>query len=268
MQHSNRKILNILLIGLLMLGFGPAGLVYAHHCKGGHANDPVCDGGGGGDPSDFPVDLEFRDDVIDGIQSDINAFPDPDYVDGDPGVSTRIRDDGLLLINIAEPRALIFDFSNQTREACVADCKREEDIVTAGGNAGVAASVQVVDGANPSQHLPDNLLGMVEGETLNAEMKFGYGGGKNTPRFSMRFQFLTLGEPIDVAIAAFSTFVEITRTSQTSWFIEAIAGGTVPSAPGDQALLFSKFKQKGPVTQDEGTYTMPFGLEITCPTCP
>ena len=56
----------------------------------------------------------------------------------------------------------------------------------------------------------DHLLGMAINEPLNAEMKFGYGGGGRAPRFSVRFRAPTLCEPIDDAIAAFSTFVEIT----------------------------------------------------------
>lgn len=256
-----------LILCTCVLFVGPAGLVYAHHCKGGHANDPGCDGGG--DPpggNDFPVDLEFRDGVIDGIQSDIVAFPDPGYVDGESGVRARIQDNGILLINIVEPRALIFDFSNQTRApACApADCKREENIVMVSG---VAVSLRVVADADPSVHLPGNLLGMDVNEMFNGEMKLGYGGPGKAPRFSVRFRSPEPGEPIDAFIATDSTFVEITRTSQTTWFIEAVEGSD-PNAPGDQALLFSKFKDRGQVTQDEGAYKMPFGLEVTCPTCP
>ena len=96
-------------------------------------------------------------------------------------------------------------------------------------------------------------------------MKFGWGGGRQVPRFNVRFQFLTLGDPIDVAIINHSTFIEITRTSQTSWVIEAPG-----DFAGDEALLFSTFKDKGPQgpPQDEGSYMMPFSLDVSCPSCP
>ena len=84
---------------------------------------------------------------------------------------------------------------------------------------------------------------------------------RNSTRFRVSFQALGVGA-IDDNIAAKSSFLEITRTSQNTWFIEAVDPSTIGA--GDQALLFSKFKQKGTVYQDEGTYHMPFGLTVTC----
>ena len=104
------------------------------------------------------------------------------------------------------------------------------------------------------------------GETLREEMKIGFSGVQNSTRFSVRFQALGVGA-IDANIETKSSFLEITRTSQDTWFIEAVNPSTIGA--GDQALLFSKFKQKGTVIQDEGTYHMPFGLTVTCQsTCP
>ena len=89
---------------------------------------------------------------------------------------------------------------------------------------------------------------------------------RNSTRYSVRFQALGEGA-IDANIAMKSSFLEITRISQNTWFIEAVEPSSIGA--GDQALLYSKFKQKGTVVQDEGTYRMAFGLTVECQsTCP
>ncbi|MCZ6653713.1 MAG: hypothetical protein O7D91_11890, partial [Planctomycetota bacterium] len=127
------------------------------------------------------------------------------------------------------------------------------------------ATIQVFDNGT-SQHRTDQFLGMSVDETLLGEMKLGFGGSRNSTRYSVRFQALGVGA-IDDAIRDKSSFLEITRTSLNTWFIEALDPSAIGA--GDKALLYSKFKQKGTVFQDEGTYHMPFGLTVECQSdCP
>ena len=227
---------------------------------------PRCnDGGEGG--GDHPVNLTFRDAGTDRIGSDFSISGTVTYTDGEPGVSARIRDDGMLMFNISEPdRGLELDFSDQSQlSECVTVCKKDfESINTLDYPPGAAATVQVFDNGT-NQHRTDQFLGMNIDETLLGEMKLGFGGAKNSTRYSVRFRALGVGA-IDANIAAKSSFLEITRTSQNTWFIEAVDS---IETGGDQALLFSKFKKKGTVFQDEGTYHMPFYLTVECQSdCP
>ena len=250
---------------LLFLFAGPA--AGAVNCEK-KPNHPQCSGGGGGG-GDHPVNLTFRDGPTDGIRSDLLTGPSGTvtYTDGEPGVSARIRDDGMLMFNISEPdRGLKLDFSIQSQPPeCVTVCKMDFDSVnTLDYPPGAAATVQVFNNGT-SQHRTDQFLGMNVDEMLLGEMKLGFGGAKNSTRYSVRFQALGVGA-IDDNIAAKSSFLEITRTSQNTWSIEAVDS---IETGGDQALLFSKFKQKGTVIQDEGTYHMPFGLVVECQSdCP
>ena len=250
---------------VVVLFAGPAG---AAHCDK-KPDHPHCNGGGGGG-GDHPVDLTFRDNLTDNIGSDFAISGTVTYTDGEPGVSARIRDDGLLLFNIEDPeRGLELDFSDPELSLppeCGGGCKKNfVDVNTVDYPPGAAATVQVFDNGT-SQHRTDQFLGMNVGETLRGEMKIGFGGSRKSTRYSVRFQALGVGA-IDANIAAKSSFLEITRNSQNSWFIEAVDPSSIGA--GDKALLFSKFKQKGTVFQDEGTYHMPFGLTVTCQSaCP
>ncbi len=221
------------------------------------------DCGGGEGRGDHPVDLTFRDVDADRIGSDFAVSGTVTYTDGEPGVSARIRDDGILLFNIQNPnRGLELDFSDQSLPPeCEGGCKKNfVNITTVDYPPGAAVTVQVFDNGT-GQHRTNQFFGMNVDEKLLGEMKIGFGGARKSTRFSVRFQALGDGA-IDTNIAAKSSFLEITRTTQDSWFIEAVV-------PSDQALLFSKFKQKGTVFQDEGTYHMPFGLTVTCQSpCP
>ena len=229
---------------------------------------PQCNGGGQGG-GEHPVDLTFRDDAADKIGSDVAVSGTVTYTDGEPGVSARFRDDGILLFNIDDDdRAILLNFSDQSLPAeCTAECKKNFDIASTDNfPPGAQASVQVLDNGG-RQHRVDQFLGMNVGEILRGEMKIGFGNqGRTTTRFGVRFQ--ALGEQvIDGNVEAKSSFLEITRTSQNTWFVEAVDPSTIGA--GDQALLFSKFKQKGTVLLDEGTYYMPFGLTVTCQSaCP
>ena len=62
-----------LLTGLLMIQSGNA---LAHHCKGGHANDPECDGGGGSGGGGAQVE-----DCTNGVDDDGDGYIDAN----DPG---------------------------------------------------------------------------------------------------------------------------------------------------------------------------------------
>lgn len=254
------RFLTVLIIGACAT-FLFAGPVNAVNCEK-KPDHPQCNGGGGG--GDVPVDLTFRDDGTDKIRSDVMVSGTVTYTDGEPGVSTRFRDDGILLINIdSTDRAVVFDFSDQSQPAeCTADCRKNFDIASTDNYPpGAQGSVQVFDNGG-SQHRVDQLLGMNVGEVLRGEMKIGFGNERrNSTRFGVRFQALD-GSAIDPNGATKSSFLEITRTSQNTWFIEAVDPSTIGA--GDQALLFSKFKQKGTVYLDEGTYHMPFGLTVMC----
>lgn len=249
---------------LLFLFAGPAAGAVNCDKKPDH---PQCNGGGGGG-GDHPVNLTFRDAGTDRIGSDFAISGTVTYTDGETGVSARIRDDGMLMFNISEPdRGLELDFSDQSQPPeCVTVCKKDfQSVNTLDYSSGAAVTVQVFDNGT-SQHRADQFLGMDIGETLLGEMKIGFGGSKNSTRYSVRFQALGVGA-IDANIAAKSSFLEITRTTQNTWFIEAVDPGTIGG--GDQALLFSKFKKKGTVFQDEGTYHMLFGLTVECQSnCP
>ncbi len=238
---------------------GPAGGAVNCERKPDH---PQCNGSGEGG-GDQPVDLTFRDDDADRIGSDFAVSGTVTYTDGEPGVSARIRDDGILLFNIEDPnRGLELDFSDQSLPPeCGGGCKKNfVNVTTVDYPPGAAATIQVFDNGT-NQHRTDQFLGMSIGEVLRGEMKIGFGGARKSTRFSVRFQALGEGA-IDANIAAKSSFLEITRTSRDTWFIEAVDPSAIGA--GDQALLFSKFKQKGTVFQDEGTYYMPFGLTVTC----
>jgi len=244
-----------------------AGTAGAVNCEK-KPDHPQCNGGGAGG-GDHPVDITFRDNGTDKIGSDFAVSGTVTYTDGEPGVSARIRDDGMLMFNIEDPnRSLELDFSDQSLPPeCGSGCKKSfVTVSTVDYPPGAVATVQVFDNGT-SQHRPDQFLGMNVGETLRGEMKIGFSGARNSTRFSVRFQALGVDDAIDANIAAKSSFLEITRTSQDTWFIEAVNPSTIGA--GDQALLFSKFKQKGTVIQDEGTYHMPFGLTVACQsTCP
>ncbi|MCH7893451.1 MAG: hypothetical protein IH907_02935 [Proteobacteria bacterium] len=252
---------------LLFLFAGPAAGAVDCIKKPDH---PQCNGGGGGG-GDHPVNLTFRDADTDKIGSDVAISGTVTYyTDGEPGVSARIRDDGMLMFNISEPdRGLELDFSDQSQSSeCVTVCKKdfEDDSVdTRDYPPGAAATVQVFDNGT-SQHRTDQFLGMKVGEMLLGEMKLGFGGAKNSTRYSVRFQALGAGA-IDTNIEDKSSFLEITRTTRNTWSIEAV--DSIENGTGDQALLYSKFRKKGTVFQDEGTYRMPFHLTVVCKSdCP
>lgn len=250
---------------LLFLFAGP--VVGAVSCDK-KPDHPKCAGGGEGG-GDHPVNLTFRDDLTDKIGSDVETSGTVTYIDGTSGVSARIRDDGMLMFNISEPdRGLKLDFIHVflLPECTLKECKKDfVDINTVDYPPGAAATVQVFDNGT-SQHRADQFLGMNIDETLLGEMRLGFGGAKNSTRYSVRFQALGVGA-IDANIAAKSSFLEITRTSQNTWSIEAV--DSIEAGAGDQALLFSKFKKKGTVFQDEGTYHMPFYLTVECQSeCP
>jgi len=248
---------------LLFLFAGPIG---AANCEK-KPDHPQCNGGGTGGEN-HPVNLTFRDSGTDRIGSDFATSGTVTYTDGEPGVSTRFRDDGVLLINLTSPdRGLELDFSDQSQAPeCGTGCKKDfVSVNTVDYPPAAAVSVRVFDNGT-SQHRTDQFLGMIVGEKLRGEMKIGFGGSRNSTRYGVRFQALG-GDPIDANIAAKSSFLEITRILQNTWFIEAVDPGTIGG--GDQALLFSTFKQKGTVFQDEGTYHMAFGLTVTCQSaCP
>lgn len=261
--HKNHFAALLIFGWALLLSAGPAGAV---NCEK-KPDHPHCNGGGQGG-GDHPVDLTFRDDGADRIGSDFAVSGTVTYMDGEPGVSARIRDDGILLFNIDDPnRAVVLDFSDKALPPdCPSGCKKDFEIVSTDGYPpGGVGSVQVFDNGG-TQHRVDQFLGMNVGETLRGEMKIGFGGAQKNPRFSVRFQALD-GSAIDANIAAKSSFLEVTRVSQNTWFIEAVDPSSIGA--GDQAILVSKFKQKGNVVQDEGTYHMPFGLTVTCQSaCP
>jgi len=248
---------------VFVLVAGPAAAV---NCEK-KPDHPQCNGGGEGG-GDHPVDVTFRDDGADKIRSDVGTSGTVTYTDGESGVSARFREDGIFLLNIETPnRGLELDFSVQSQAAeCGTGCKKDfTNVNTLGYSSGAAATIQVFDNGT-SQHRTDQFLGMVVDETLRGEMKLGFGGSRNSARYSVRFQALGEGA-IDANIAMKSSFLEITRTSQNTWFIEAVESSSIGA--GDQALLYSKFKQKGTVVQDEGTYRMAFGLTVECQsTCP
>ena len=263
------RITNVLATALLacccvfVLLPGPVG---AGHCDK-KPDHPHCNGGGEGG-GDHPVDLTFRDGGADRIGSDFAVSGTVSYVDGEPGVSARIRDDGILLFNIVEPyRGLSLDFSDLSQDPeCGSPCKKNfVSANTVDYPPGAAVAVGVFE-IGSAQHRTNQFLGMNVGETLRGEMKIGFGGSKRSTRFSVRFQALGVDPIIDAIIAAKSSFLEITRNTQDTWFIEAVDPSLIG---GDEAFLFSKFKQKGTVYQDEGTYHMPFGLTVSCQSgCP
>ena len=264
MSKSNRLSAAMLVCGCAIFLFATPLLAANCEKKPDH---PQCNGGGEGG-GDHPVNLTFRDNAADNIRSDVDSSGTVTYTDGESGVSARIRDDGILLFNIEElNRGLKLDFSEQSlAPECGGGCKKNfVNINTVDYPPGAAVSVRVFDNGT-SQHRTNQFLGMSVGETLRGEMKIGFGGARNSTRYSVRFQALD-GGALDGNIAAKSSFLDITRTSQDSWLIEAVDPSTIGG--GDQALLFSKFKQKGTVFQDEGTYHMPFGLTVTCQSaCP
>lgn len=235
---------------------------------------PNCnDGGQGG--GDHPVDLRFRDNGLlgevgaDRIRSDLDWTGSVTYTDGEPGVSTRIRDDGVFLINIdSTDRAVVFDFSDQPLPPeCGGDCKKDfEDASSDEFPPAAVALIQVYDSGG-NQHLADGFFGMEipmppDLATVHAgDMRIGFGGAGKSTKFSVRFQ--ALDGSLDTNVLNKTSFIEITRSSQNTWFIEAVN-------PNDQALLISKVKKKGKfLVEDEGTYHMPFGLTVTCQTsCP
>ena len=247
----------------LFLFAGPATAV---NCEK-KPDHPRCNGGGEGG-GEHPVNLTFRDDGTDKIRSDVGASGTVTYTDGETGVSARFRDDGILLLNLDTPnRSLELDFSDQSQDPeCGTGCKKNFVVVnTIDYPSGTVATVQVFDNGT-SQHRTDQFLGMDVGETLRGEMKIGFGGSRNSTRYSVRFQALGVGA-IDTNIAAKSSFLEITRTAQNFWFIEGVTSSMIEA--GDEALLYSRFKQKGTVFQDEGTYHTPFGLTVECQSdCP
>lgn len=246
---SPRTMMVALLAAVLTLGLGTSDLLAQKPDKPGNGKGKG-GGGNGGGSSEYPATMALRDAVGDRILSDGAAY--------DEGV--RIRDDGLLLINISDPRTLTFDFTDQALAPECSPCKKSFNVLT---TSGVAASAWVLqDGSN--QTLDGNLLGMATGETKRAQLKFGWGdgGGKNGVRWSLRFKF-PMGEAIDTAIMNKTHYAQISRVAQDTWIIEASV-----DLLGDQALLISQFKQKGQQIEDEGTYHMPFEFGIVCPTCP
>ncbi len=249
---------------LLILFAGPATGAVNCDKKPDH---PQCNGGGEGGGKQ-PVNLTFRDDPTDRIGSDVATSGMVTYTDGESGVIARFRDDGIFLLNFdSADRGLELDFSVQSQAPeCGTGCRNIVNVKTADYIGGAAVAVQVFDDITSRQHRAGQFLGMNIGEKLLGEMKTGFGGAKNSTRYSVRFQALN-GNPLDANIAAKSSFVEISRASQNTWFIEAVDPGTIGG--GDQALLISEFKQKGTVFQDEGTYHMAFGLTVTCQSaCP
>lgn len=284
MRKSNLISTAFVACGCLLFLFAGS-VVGAVNCEK-KPDHPRCnDGGDGGEGGgDHPVNLTFRDAGTDRIRSDVDLLPSGTvtYTDGEPGVSARFRDDGILLVNIETPdRGLELDFSAQSQDPdCgTTGCKKDfESVNTLDYSSGAAVTVQVFDNGT-SQHRADQFLGMDIGETLLGEMKIGFGGSRNSTRYSVRFQALGVGaidEAISVKIGVKSSFLEITRTTQDTWFIEAVDPSAIGAGNhdahgnhGDQALLYSKFKQKGTVFQDEGTYHMPFGLIVECQSnCP
>ncbi|MCZ6499296.1 MAG: hypothetical protein O6844_02245, partial [Gammaproteobacteria bacterium] len=93
-----------------------AGSAAAPNCEK-KPDHPRCNGGGEGG-GDHPVNLTFRDGSTDNIRSDaVPSSGTVTYTDGEPGVSARIRDDGMLLFNIDDPnRGLELNFSDQSLE--------------------------------------------------------------------------------------------------------------------------------------------------------
>ena len=259
MHKSNLiKMACIAFAWLLFFFAGPASAVNCER-KPDH---PQCNGGDGGG-GDHPVNVTFRDAGTDKIGSDFATSGTVSYTDGEPGVSIRFRDDGILFLNLETPdRGLEMDFSVQSQTPeCGTGCKMDfQSVSTLDYSSGAVATVQVFDNGT-SQHRADQFLGMNVGETLLGEMKIGFGGSRKSTRYSVRFQALGVGD-IDASIAAKSSFLEITRTSQNTWSIEAVDPSVIGA--GDQALLYSTFKQKGTVFQDEGTYHMSFGLTVEC----
>ena len=268
----NRKFLKTLCITgcALFLIADPA---IAAHCDK-KPDHPHCKSGGGGGGISHGVDMTFRDSGLlgeagaDRIRSDVGVSGTVSYAHGEPGVSVRIRDDGQFFINITSTdRAVVLDFSDQSLPSeCGAGCKKNFILASTDDFPPAAVGAIQVFGNGTSQHLPDQFFGMSVGETLLGEMKLGFGDTRKSTKFSVRFQ--ALGDPdIDANVAAKSNFLEITRDSRDTWFIEAADTSTTG---GDQALLFSKVKKKGKETvEDEGTYHMPFGLTVTCQSaCP
>ncbi len=269
MRSSNRLSAAILICGCAILLFATP--IQAVNCEK-NPNHKNC-GGNGGNPgggTSHPIDLTFRDtgglgdDGSDRFRSDVSGTGTIMYTDGEPGVSTRIRDDGLLLINITSTdRAVVLDFADLALPPeCDAACKKNFTVASTDNfPPAAAAKLQVFDNDTSRQHRVDQFLGMGIGETLRGEMQLGFGGAGKSTRFSVRFQ--ALDGTLDTEVVNKTSFLEITRTTQNSWFIEAVN-------PDDQALLISKVKKKGKfVVEDEGTYRMPFGLTVNCQsTCP
>lgn len=246
-----------------------AGPVFADVCDRNPEHKNCSGNGGNGGGIAHPVDITFRDRGplseagSDRIRSDVGGTGSVTYTDGEPGVSTRIRDDGLLLINIdSTDRAVVLDFGDLAVPAnCGATCEKNFTVVSTDDYPPAAAgTIQVFDNGT-SQHRTDQFFGMSVGETLNGEMKLAFGDPQKNTRFSVRFQ--AVDGTLNTEVTTQTSFLEITRSSQNSWFIAAVS-------PADLALLISKVKNRGKVTDaDEGTYHMPFGLTVTCQsTCP
>ena len=216
----------------------------AAHCDK-KPNHPHCNGDGGGG-NEHAVDMTFRNTGIlsdpgaDRFRGDSPVSGTVTYTDAEPGVSLRIRSDGILLFNITSTdRAVVFDFSDPELSLppqCGANCTKDFDVASTDNFPPAAAgTIQVFDDIDPSRHRTDQFLGMNIGETLLGEMKVGFGEPRKSTRFSVRFQALGEGA-IDENIAAKSNFLEVTRISQTTWSIESLDS---ISTGGDQALLFS-----------------------------
>lgn len=248
-----RSIKNVSWLAVLLMALAVAPSVQAHHCKGPHAGDDGCGDGGGGDgggSGEFPATLTLRDHDFDRILSDGTTY--------DEGV--RIRDDGLLLINITDPRFMTFDFSDEAAPPECSICKRNFTFLE---TSGVAASARVMQN-DSDQELDGHLLGMAPGDVKRAKLKFGWSeGGASGTRWSVRFRF-PMGEAIDTAIMEKTRYVQITRVDQANWILETYSEMSF----GNRAMLISQFKQKGHQIQDEGTYHMPFLMTVYCPTCP
>lgn len=218
-------------------------------------------GKGGGDPTDpneYSVDLTLRNAAGDRI----TGGP---YLDEVDGVDADIRDDGLLLILIEAPSSLGFDFGDPVPGSvqCGVDCRRDFDQVAAQG---VAITVWVVDEAGAP--LAGQLLGMADGAAVKGTMKLGFfhpPGERKAPRFSVRFQDVPGGSVIDEDVLTESSFVQVVRNGN-AWTITAPDGA--PEDFGDLAVMFSTNRTGKSVEVDEGTYNLPFQMEVDCGGCP
>lgn len=228
-KHTARAILTVLLI---------AGLAGAAHAgKGGTKGKPD---GGGGDPGDgnevTPVTVLFRDSVTDRVGSD-GAIYINDYDEAsDSGVrafiGTKANLGNVWLMLAKSARGLLLDFSD-----CISACN-PPFLVDVISNSAIKVEADRVQS--------DGLWGMSVGTTIFAPMRIFYdlddGQGPGFVEFNPNLKGKS-------PCKNKSNYVEVTRTSDTTWDIGA--DDTITSCvtlPGGGELA--------------GVFVMPFSFTV------